>query len=72
VTVTAAGRRMVRDVASSESYLSAHDPRPSFGLGPASVADQVEVRWPDGTRTTLKGVPAGKILKVGRGGASPP
>ena len=55
---------MIRDVASGESYVSAHDPRLHFGLGDASVADRVEVRWPDGTRTVLEDVAVDRFLEV--------
>ncbi len=64
VTVTAGGRRTVREIASNGSFLSAHDPRLHFGLGTASQADRVEVRWPDGTVTRLDNVPANQRLLV--------
>jgi hypothetical protein len=67
VTVRAGGRTMVRDIASGDSYLSTHDPRPHFGLGPAEKADEVVVRWPDGTRTVRKDVRARQILTVRKG-----
>ncbi|HKY33746.1 MAG TPA: CRTAC1 family protein, partial [Candidatus Polarisedimenticolia bacterium] len=64
VTVRAAGRVMVRDVASSDSYLSAGDPRLHFGLGPAAAAESVEVRWPGGAATRLRDVAADRFLTV--------
>jgi enediyne biosynthesis protein E4 len=64
VTVTAGGRRQIRDVAAGDSFLSTNDPRPHFGLGAAERADRVEVRWPDGSRTVLNDVPARKFLRV--------
>jgi len=71
-TVTAGGVRRVRDVSSGESFLSVHDPRPLFGLGTATVADEVLVRWPDGARTVLKNVPSGRRVVVRKGGGSEP
>ena len=67
VTVTAGGRTMTRDIAAGDSYLSTHDPRPHFGLGKAEKADEVVVRWPDGTRSVRKDVPARRFLVVRKG-----
>jgi hypothetical protein len=64
VTVTAGGRRMTRDIASGDSYASVHDARLHFGLGRAETADEVVVRWPDGSRTVRKDVPARQMLVV--------
>ncbi len=46
VTVTAGGRRQVKEVRSASSYMSQNDMRLHFGLGAASNVDQIEVRWP--------------------------
>ena len=67
VTVTAAGRTMTRDIASGDSYLSSHDPRLHFGLGRAEKADEVGVRWPDGSRSVRKNVPARQYVVVRKG-----
>jgi len=64
VLVRAGERTLLRDCASSGSYLSAHDPRLHFGLGRHAVAEQVEVRWPDGQITRLEYVPAGQFLRI--------
>jgi len=64
VTVTVEGRKMTRDVAAGDSYMSTHDPRFHFGLGKAEKAEKVDVRWPDGTHTILENVPARQFLKV--------
>ena len=39
-------------------------PRPHFGLGKATKAEKVQIRWPDGKTTVLSDVPADQILKV--------
>ena len=67
VTVTAGGRTMTQDIAAGDSYLSTHDPRPHFGLGGADTADEVVVRWPDGTRSVRKNVRARQFLVVEKG-----
>jgi enediyne biosynthesis protein E4 len=64
VTVKAGGRTQSRDVSAGDSYASNHDPRLHFGLGTAERADEVVVRWPDGTRTVRKDVPARQVLVV--------
>jgi enediyne biosynthesis protein E4 len=35
-----------------------------FGLGQATKAEQIEIRWPNGKSTTLKDVAANQILTV--------
>jgi hypothetical protein len=39
-------RRLVREVETDGSYLSAHDPRARFGLPPGSGPLSVRVAWP--------------------------
>jgi enediyne biosynthesis protein E4 len=58
VTVTVSGRAQIAERFGGGSYLSASDPRLHFGLGPALVADRVEVRWPSGHRDSYQGVAA--------------
>ena len=64
VQVTAGKLKMTRLVQSGSSYLSQDDMRPHFGLGGAARVDLVEVRWPDGTRTTREGVAADQVLTI--------
>ena len=67
VRVTAGGRTFMRDVTAGDSYASSHDPRLSFGLGSAEVADEVTVTWPDGTTTRRGAVRTRQFLVVKRG-----
>jgi len=64
VTVRAGGRTLRRDVATSDSYASSHDPRLHFGLGAAERAETVDVRWPDGRHTVLQDVASRQFLRV--------
>ncbi|OWK36011.1 CRTAC1 family protein [Fimbriiglobus ruber] len=48
VTFHVGGRKLVRHREGGGSYLSAHDPRLLVGLGSATAADKVEIRWPSG------------------------
>jgi len=67
VTVVTGETRRFQDVIGVNGYLSQGDARPHFGLGPATRVDRVEVRWPDGTKTELRDVPADQVLKVVQG-----
>jgi len=64
VEVRAAGKKWFQEVQSSSSYLSVHDPRLHFGLGAATRADEVKIRWPDGTTESLAGVQVNQFLTV--------
>lgn len=64
VTVTAGKLVQAQEVLGMSGYLSQSDPRPLFGLGEASRADRVEVRWPSGKRTVLQDVPANRTIEV--------
>lgn len=50
VQVEAGGRRLVRPIESSSSYLASNDPRAHFGLGRVDSVDVVRIAWPDGLR----------------------
>ena len=67
VTVTAGGRRQIRERKGGGSYLSSSEPRLHFGLGSATAAQAVEVRWPDGRKETLSNVPAGRSIVIRQG-----
>jgi hypothetical protein len=67
VTVTTGERRQIQDVIGVNGYLSQGDTRTHFGLGPASKADRVEIRWPDGRTQDLADVPGDQVLRVEEG-----
>jgi enediyne biosynthesis protein E4 len=48
IFLTAGGFRQRQDIIAGSSYGSSSDPRPHFGLGPATKIDKVEIHWPDG------------------------
>jgi hypothetical protein len=52
----------LREVRAGSSYLSQSSHDLLFGLGGAKAAD-IEVRWPDGTKDTLRDVPAGTLVR---------
>jgi hypothetical protein len=67
IALTAGGRTQVREVKAGSSYLSQNDTRVHFGLGVATLADRLEVRWPSGQTETLRDLPAGRILTIREG-----
>jgi enediyne biosynthesis protein E4 len=64
VLVEAAGQRQVREINNAASYQSANDVRLHVGLGTATVADRIEIRWPSGRLQELRDVPANRVLVV--------
>jgi hypothetical protein len=67
VTVRAGGRTQWRDIAAGDSFMSTHDPRPHFGLGTAEAVDEVQVTWPDGSRSIRRNVAARRFLRIRKG-----
>jgi len=59
--------RMVRG---GGSYLSQSDIHPTFGLGPSLQADEVEVRWPDGTVESFGNVRGDRTVTLRQGSGS--
>jgi tetratricopeptide (TPR) repeat protein len=53
------------------SYLAAGDPRLHFGLGAATRADSVEVRWPSGRVDRYADLPAGTRWRLREGDTEP-
>jgi hypothetical protein len=51
-------------VSTTGSYLSSGDKRLHFGLGPATIVKEIEVRWPSGTVQTLHNISADRLLKI--------
>jgi len=64
VTVQVGNLRQIEDVVAVKGYMSQADPRPHFGLGKATKADLVEIRWPGGKVQQFKDVPANQFFKV--------
>ncbi len=67
ITLTAAGRRQVRQVLSASSYLSQSDLRQHFGLGEAREVDSIEVVWPGGATERVGRVAADQFVRVEEG-----
>jgi hypothetical protein len=67
VSWSAGGTERSRFRTSGGSFLSSHDPREIVGLGAASQAEWIEIRWPGGTVDRLEEVPAGDYIEIREG-----
>ena len=67
VTVVAGGHAQIEEVRSGGSYISQNDLRLHFGLGAATKADLVEVRWPSGQVDRLKDIESNQVIQVKEG-----
>lgn len=67
LTVSANGRKWVRQCQPSGSYLSQSDARVHFGLGQASGPVTLSVRWPNGKRESWRKVPINGYLALSPG-----
>ena len=61
VTATIGGRKLVREAHAAMSYLASCDSRVHLGLGGATSASHITVRWPSGRVTELTDVKAGIV-----------
>jgi hypothetical protein len=60
----------MREVTSGNGHYNPQPPRAQyFGLGGDRCADDVTIRWPDGTIQNLGSVAADRILSVAQNGA---
>jgi hypothetical protein len=64
VRARAGGVAQMRLVQSGTSYISQDDMRLHFGVGKAATVESVEVRWADGTTSTLENVKPNQIIEV--------
>ena len=68
--VTSAGSEYAT-VSSAGSYLSASDKRVHFGLGRATIAQTIEIRWPSGIKQAIQNIPGDQILQIDEPAESP-
>jgi hypothetical protein len=64
VALTVGGRVQARAVLSQSSYYSHDALRVHFGLGSATRADRVEVRWPSGYTQTIADVASRQVVTI--------
>lgn len=64
VRVESAGRVQCQAVVAASGFAAQNDRRLHFGLGDATRAEKIEIRWPSGAVTTLANERAGQRLRV--------
>jgi len=67
VTLTAGGKHQTREVHAGSAYLSGSSLVQHFGLGEATRADAIQVRWPSGTETNLTDLSTDQQLMLREG-----
>ena len=67
VRVLAGSLSQIREIAGGGSYLSQSDLRVHFGLGKATRAESVEVKWPSGQRQVFHDVEADRFYLIEEG-----
>ncbi|HKC89578.1 MAG TPA: CRTAC1 family protein [Blastocatellia bacterium] len=64
VELKAGGLTQVDEVRAGDSYISHSDWRLHFGLGAATVVDEITIRWPGGGVEKLTKVKADQVVKI--------
>ena len=64
VTVRVGDHQQSQEVRSGGGYISQSDFRLHFGLGKATKADAIEIRWPSGQVQRLENVTANRTVKI--------
>jgi len=59
--------RQIDEVRSGGSFMSQGDLRVHFGLGESTIADRLEIRWPNGKLETLRNVGADQLIYIEEG-----
>jgi hypothetical protein len=65
-------KRHLRLIGAGSGFLSSNDPREHFGLGSATKADELEVRWADGRVERFTDLDAGRLHTLEDGGGAQP
>jgi len=71
ITLWTGNRSQTREVRTGTSYLSQNDLGQVFGLGEATVADRIEVMWPDRSRERWLAVTGGRKVRLIQGSGKP-
>ncbi|MGH2524777.1 MAG: ASPIC/UnbV domain-containing protein, partial [Anaerolineales bacterium] len=65
--LTVGGKSQLREVKAGSSYLGENDLRVHFGLGSASRAERLEIRWPSGQVEVVENLDANQMVTVVEG-----
>jgi len=72
VRVVADGKSQIREVSGGSGFMAQNSLTVEFGLGRATNASLVEIRWPSGIVQTLNNVSSNQILQVTEPAPTPP
>jgi hypothetical protein len=61
------GNKLKREWHVGSSYLASEDPRLHFGLGEATVVDELHVRWVDGREVSLEDIGVDQLQRINEG-----
>jgi len=64
VIVTAGSKQMMRVIKTGTSMAGQEPAEAFFGLGDQQTVDQVLIKWPDGSQSTVSNIGAGQIITV--------
>jgi hypothetical protein len=64
VRVIAGGKTQYAEARCPTSYVSQHDTRLHFGLGPNRTVERIEIRWPNGQSQSLANIPADRVTNI--------
>jgi hypothetical protein len=64
ITVTAGGRTQLRELRAGSNFVSQDPSEAHFGLGDATVVDELRVVWPNGTETIQRDVAVNQMVTI--------
>jgi hypothetical protein len=64
ITLTTASGTRVREIRAGGAYLASQPAVAHFGLGTDETVETLEVRWPDGRRSTWTSIATDRILTL--------
>jgi hypothetical protein len=70
IRATAGGTTQTRELRAGNNFSSQDPAEAHFGLGPSTTVDELEIRWTDGSITTMSHVPANQRLVIDRTAAT--
>ena len=72
VELTAGGKVQSRELRSGSTYASQSALRLQFGLGPTTQIEKLDIRWPDGQKTSHQNIAVDKLLTLHESPATSP
>ncbi len=67
VVITIDGAQQIRQMDSRTTYLSQSEPSAHFGIGSATIIDEIRVVWPDGDQSVRTSVAPNQTLTIVKG-----